>query len=190
MQPTPLAELLTGTRIVLKRHSPDRASAMFAAIDRDRERLRRFLPWVDPTRSESDTVRYIESAIQKWNDHSGFDYAIFLKESDTYLGNVGVQSISWPNDRCELGYWILGPYEGQGFVSETVELLERTLFEHGFHRIEIRCSSLNSRSANIPQRLGYHLDGTLRDDSVEHGKRRSTLVFTKLKSQSPSERPR
>lgn len=179
MQPTPLAELLAGPRIVLKRHSLERAPEMFAAIHKDRERLRRFLPWVNFTQSESDSFRYIESTIRKWNDHTGFDYGIFL--DDTYLGNVGVHTLSWPNEWCEIGYWILGTYEGKGYVSEAVQLLEKELFERGFHRIEIRCSHLNARSAEVPKRLGYHLDGTLRDDGVENGKRRSTLVFSKLR---------
>lgn len=180
MQPIPLAEQLTGPRIILKRHAVDRASAMFSAIDRDRERLRRFLPWVDGTRSESDSVQYIHSTIEKWNELSGFDYGIFL--GDTYLGNVGVHTVSWKNDRCELGYWILGEHERKGYASEAVAILERELFGLGFHRIEIRCSHLNSRSAEVPKRLGYHLDGTLRDDGVENGKRRSTLVYSKLRS--------
>ena len=82
--------------------------------------------------------------------------------------------------RCELGYWILGDFEGQGYMSEAVRVLEAACFAVGFHRIGIRCSSKNARSAGVPRRSGYTLDGTLRQHALERGERRDTLVFSKL----------
>lgn len=74
-------------------------------------------------------------------------------------------------------------YEGKGLMSAAVSALEKTCFEIGFNRVEIRCSSLNLNSAGVPKRLGYKLDGTLRQDSLEKGKYRDTLVFSKLKTE-------
>jgi len=99
------------------------------------------------------------------------------------MGNAGVHSISWENHRCELGYWILGSFEGQGYMAEAVATIEATCFKRGFNRIEIRCSSLNERSASVPKRLGYKLDGVLREEKVEAGRYRDTLVFAKIRSQ-------
>jgi len=45
MEVRPLPETLDGGRIVLRKHSPAHADEMFRYVDRDRERLRRWLAW-------------------------------------------------------------------------------------------------------------------------------------------------
>ncbi|MDB4969896.1 MAG: putative ribosomal protein N-acetyltransferase [Myxococcales bacterium] len=182
MEKRPLPERIEGGRVVLKKHALEEAERMFANVDRDRQRLRQFLPWVDSVKSVDDERAYIESTIDKWAGFDYFDFGIFRVGDAVYLGNAGVHSIAWSDDRCEIGYWLLGDFERQGFMSETVALLERACFAIGFHRVEIRCSSLNLRSANLPRRNGYHLDGLLRQDAVENGGYRDTLVFSKLRS--------
>ena len=69
-------------------------------------------------------------------------------------------------------------------MSEAVSALEAACFELGFNRVEIRCSSLNTRSASVPKRLEYCHEGTLREEMIENGKPRDTLVFAKLRSQA------
>jgi RimJ/RimL family protein N-acetyltransferase len=173
-------ERIEGARVILKQHALAEAARMFEYVDRDRQRLRQFLPWVDAVESVEDERAYIESTIAKWASFDYFDFGIFRIGDGVYLGNAGVHSIAWGDDRCELGYWILGEFEGQGFISEAVTLLEKACFAIGFHRVEIRCSSRNQRSANVPKRCGYQLDGLLRQDAVENGGYRDTLVFSKL----------
>jgi RimJ/RimL family protein N-acetyltransferase len=92
-----------------------------------------------------------------------------------------VHTISWTHESCEIGYWIAKEFEGRGYISETVKLLEDTLFQLGFHRIEIRCSSTNQRSAAVPKRLGYRHEGTLIAHQKEFGQWRDTLIFAKLR---------
>lgn len=182
MDKKPLPERIEGARVILTKHSLENAVRMFAYVDRDRERLRKFLPWVDAVKSVDDEVAYIESTIDKWAAFDYFDFGIFRNADAVYLGNAGVHSIAWGDDRCEIGYWILGDFERQGYISDAVTLLEKACFATGFNRVEIRCSSLNARSANVPRRNGYTLDGMLRQDAVENGGYRDTLVFSKLRS--------
>ncbi len=66
-------------------------------------------------------------------------------------------------------------------MSDAVKILEAYLFKVGFNRVEIRCSDLNERSAGVPERLDYHLDGVLRKDSFEMGAFRNTKIHSKLK---------
>lgn len=97
------------------------------------------------------------------------------------MGNIGVHSIQWDQHRCEIGYWILGDFEGNGYVSEAVRALENALFKVGFNRIEIRCNTRNARSARVPRSCGYTHEGTLRQDGIDLGKFRDTMIFGKLK---------
>ncbi|WII70815.1 GNAT family protein [Bdellovibrio sp. 22V] len=175
-----LPESLTGERVTLRKHNLELAETMFQYIDQDRKRLVH-LPWVDFTHGVHDERDYIEMTHREWEDFKMFDYGLFRNEGDVYMGNIGVHTIAWDHDRCELGYWILGNFEGHGYVSEGVRLLEKTLFDVGFHRIEIHCSGANTRSGAVAERCGYKLEGVLREHAVEQGARRDTRVYAKLK---------
>ena len=95
------------------------------------------------------------------------------------MGNLGVHTIAWESRRCELGYWILGDFEGRGYMGEAITALESVLLELGFKCLEIRCDALNQRSAKLPQRLGYTLETTLRTEFKESPAYRDTMVFVK-----------
>lgn len=176
-----LPEQIDGDRVILRKHRPELAELMFSFIEKDRDRLARYLPWVEFTQSIEDERSYISLALVKWEAYEVYDFGIFDKISGFYMGNIGVHHISWENECCEFGYWILGQFEGKGFVADAVSTLERACFAAGFHRIEIRCSSNNLRSAKIPERRGFKLEGRLAQNAIELGERRDTLIYGKLK---------
>lgn len=177
----PFPDQIHGTRITLKKYELELAPMMFSYVDADRERLRKFLPWVDFTKTVKDEEEYIQMTHEDWEEGKLFDYGMFLKDENIYLGNVGLHSISWDHERAEIGYWILGRFEGKGYVTEAVNLLTDVCFEEGFHRIEIRCDEANLKSAEVPKRCGFTFEGTLKDHlRLPDGKRRHTCIFAKL----------
>jgi len=165
----------------LKRRSMNDVYTAFECIDSDRERLRVFLPWVDANKSVDDQVWYVGECLKDWDAGKLFDYGIFSSESE-FIGAIGIHNISWPNDCCELGYWIHRKYEGQGIISSAVLALEKVLFELGFNRIEIRCDPNNKKSAGVPHRNGYIFEGILRKNMYREGVYRDTSVYAKLKT--------
>jgi len=176
---------IESARLQLRKNDLAMAQTIFAAVDRDRKRLGRFLPWVDDTRSVEEEISYINSTHEKWDRHELYDYSIFLQDG-TYIGNAGLHSLSWTADRCEIGYWILRQFEGQGYMSEACKVLIEAAFEVGFNRIEIRCDPENERSASVPRRLGFRFEGRLEQDTKDsEGRYRDSLVFARLKSQGP-----
>lgn len=175
-------ERLEGDRVYLRRRELASAPAIFRAIDADRARLRLFLPWVDLTEKLADTEEYLRRAHVEWEEQKTFDFSMCLLGTNEFIGSMGAHTLSWEHERAELGYWVAGPHEGKGYVAEGVGILERELFRLGFHRIEIRCSGSNEKSAAVPRRCGYVLEGTLREHEIEHGARRDTLIFAKLRT--------
>ncbi len=171
-------KIILTERLVLKQHVLDQAETVFRYIDQDRQRLREFLPWVDKTEKVDDSRAYVQMTLEKWETSDLFDFGIFRKSDGLYLGNAGIHSIDWKNQTCELGYWILGQFEGQGYVSEAVVGLQNAAFDVGFERVQIRCSTLNIKSASVPKRLNYKLESLIQNDLTEQGVRRDTFVFT------------
>lgn len=177
-------EEIVGERIVLRRHEASLAQTMFDYVNKDRARLRVYLPWVDSITTVDDEAKYIDFANDCWNKFTMFDFGVFRKSDNVYMGNVGVHSIQWKSEVCELGYWILGDFEGRGYVSEAVRALERAAFALGFERVEIRCSSVNFKSAAVPMRSGYTMEGCLRSNGSVNGRRVNTFVFSKIKGEA------
>ncbi|MBP9707177.1 MAG: GNAT family N-acetyltransferase [Oligoflexales bacterium] len=91
-------------------------------------------------------------------------------------------SLSRENNRCEIGYWISGVFEGKGYISDALAALEISLFDIGFNRIEIHCSSLNSKSMSVAKRNSYQLEAYLKQEEIKNGAYRDTLIFAKLAS--------
>ena len=182
MTPVHLAEVLSGQEVTLKKHDESLAQVMFEYVSKDRERLSKFLPWPPHIKDVDDELNYIKMTHHNWKEFKLFDYGIF-NQDDIYVGNIGAHSIKWEHDVCEIGYWILGDYEGQGLMSKAVRVLEKHLFEVGFNRVQIRCSDLNERSAGVPERCGYFYEGTARMDAFVMGAYRNTKTFSKLRSE-------
>jgi ribosomal-protein-serine acetyltransferase len=167
-------------RLLEERH----ATEMVATIDRNREHLRQWLPWVDATRTVDDALAFIRSSLEIFAAHQGFTTAIWYR--DQVAGVVGTHRIDWRNRRAELGYWLAREFEGQGVVTDACRLAIIRLFhEMDLNRVEIRCAAGNAKSIAIPRRLGFKLEGTLRDAELVNGRFHDLLVYGMLKSEWP-----
>ena len=107
-------------------------------------------------------------------------FGVYRNTDNEFMGNIGVSNFDWNNESCEIGYWILGKFEGKGYMRDAVNVLEKELYEAGFNRIVILCESKNIRSKKIPMSLGYTLDGQLREYRKANEKFVSLEVYSKL----------
>lgn len=149
------------------------AMTLFALVEANRERLRRWLPWPDATHHPDDIRNFIKHVRSQARAGTGVSYGLWWKNQ-----LVGVASFTWidrPNGSAAIGYWLADAAEGHGLMTAAVS----TLLRHGFrtlklNRIEIRAGVRNRRSRAIPRRLGFRHEGTLRqverlgDRSVDH----------------------
>lgn len=177
MQSFVFEEVLESTNITLQRFNMTHAAPLYHFITAERERLSEFLPWPKYISKIEDEEKFISSMEKMWEDKQCFGFAIIDSHTDQVVGAIDLHAISWDNRRAEIGYWIAKQFEGRGYVHEACKRLENYLFTIGFNRIEIRCNTLNYRSAKVPKRLGYKLEGELREDAMENGVFRNTLIF-------------
>lgn len=182
-----LPEQLTSERIHLKKHETHLAEKMFQYVLEDKERLSQFLPWPKFINSIQDEINFINRCNESWIDKSGAHYGIYRNSDTEYMGNISSFSFNWENASCEIVYWILGKFEKNGYMSEAVKLIEKTLFETGFNRIVIRFDPQNFRSGSIPKRLGYSFEGILREAVVVDNTFRNLEVYSKLKCEFDNE---
>lgn len=179
LKPKAPKRALKSARLTLRAVHPSMAPTIFEVVDANRAHLARFLPWVPLMKSVEDERRWTERQVQCWKDRSDFAFMIFLRDG-TLVGCVDAHHVSWSHHRAELGYWIAREHEGNGYITEAVAALEKALFEIGFHRIAIHCDTTNKRSAAIPKRLGYRLEGVLRHEHILNGRFGDLKIFAKI----------
>ena len=164
MSPLP-ADL--GDGATLRRLEMSDLEDVWAAVDASRERLEPWMPWIDATRTIDDQRRWLESVVHDQGSLEGG--GVFV--DDRYVGGAG---LTWDpfHLKGEIGYWIVGEFEGRGIVTRAVRaLLDVGFHEVGLHRIEIHAGVENTRSRAIPERLGFTLEG------VERGSGRGSFGF-------------
>lgn len=179
------AEIIS-ERIHLTKLDEYLAPQMFNYICEDRERLSRFLPWPQFIKTVEDEIEFIRKSADAWEKHESANFGIFRNEDKEYMGNIGIFNLDLTNENCEIGYWILGKFEGKRYIRDSVRILEREIFAIGFNRIVIMCDDGNNRSKMIPKSLGYSFEGVLREYKKENDKYVNREVYSKLKREYTS----
>ncbi len=154
-----------GGGVSLRAAGPDAAEAVYAVVDANREHLAVWLPWVDGSRQPKDTRAFLErDAVQ----HSlGVTATFFIREGDAIAGMIGLHDIDPINRSFLIGYWLAKSSEGRGLATRSCRRLLMASFEEcEMERAVIRCAVGNTRSAAVPRRLGFTLEGVER-----HGQR-------------------
>lgn len=136
------------------------AGPLFTLIDKDRERLRARLAWVDKTTSVDHQRDYLYR--QRDELSRGAAYPFVIRVGGAPAGAVGLHLLR--QEGCgEIGYWIGVEYEGRGLVTRAVAAIVTTAFtELDLHRIEVLIASDNERSRAVADRLGFRHEGKSR----------------------------
>lgn len=146
----------------LRQFMAEDAEPLFAEVERNREYLRHWLPWVDATTSSDVVLSFISRSEEQFEDGLGPNFGIWLEGA--LIGSIGCHPIDHANRRCSLGYWIAAGQQGRGTITRCcAHLLDYLFAELGLHRAEIHCGTGNARSGAIPRRLGFRQEGVMRE---------------------------
>ena len=154
----------------------DDVDAALEIVLRNREHLRTYMQWMTDDYSIEHARKFIVEGIKNRLDKVTLGLA--LVRDGALIGSTGFNRLDWAARVCEIGYWIDRDSEGRGVVTRACRaMIEYAFDELEMNRIEIRCSAENERSAAIPKRLGFKLEGTLRQAEVLHGRAHDFLIF-------------
>jgi RimJ/RimL family protein N-acetyltransferase len=174
----PLFDELRGKRVLVRPYREDDAQALFEAVNESRERLRPWMPWADTHQTVEESRDWIIHQMANWLLREDTTLGMWDIQTQRYLGGTGLHPRDWDTRYFEIGYWIRPSAEGHGYVTEAARLLTDYAFESlKANRVEIRCDERNVRSAAIPQRLGFTLEGRLRN-FPNAGGIRNVLIFS------------
>lgn len=167
---------------------PHHADALFRAVDENRAHLRQWLPWVDDTRSPDDSRAFIHATQKQFGANEGFQTVLVVRGE--VAGMIGHTGIRWACRATGLGYWLAERHQGRGFMTRACRAyVDHAFGELGLNRVEIRAAAGNARSRAIAERLGFRLEGVLRDAEWLYDRFMDHAVYGLLARERPGSTP-
>jgi ribosomal-protein-serine acetyltransferase len=159
------------------------AHELHALIERNRARLARWIHWAHE-QTLQDTRAFIGRAYAKEQEGSGLSRGIVV--SARLAGVVGI-SVDRTNRSAAIGYWLDEASEGKGVMTAAVAALVDDGFErYRLVRVEVRADVENTASRAVAERLGFQLEGVMRQSYHLAGERYSDDAVYSLLASDPA----
>lgn len=114
---------------------------------------------------------------------TGIWWAICSLDNRVFYGAGGFNGLSKEHRKAEIGFWLLPEFWGQGFMQEALPLICNYGFKGlGLNRIEGFVDSENSNCKRAVEKLGFKLEGTMREYEWKEGRYLNVDIYAKLKS--------
>src|SRR3984957_271609 len=119
------------------------------------------MPWLDETKSASDTLNFIRRSLVAATAGTQYHYALLL--DGELIGVVAFNEIE-KMDRCAtIGYWLAKSKMGKGYMTAAVRAMIHEGFQHlQLKRVQARVDTANYPSQAVCDRLGLKKEGVLR----------------------------
>ena len=158
------------------------AETVTAAVRKNLGRLREWMPWAVDDYSNENAMDWIKRNRDGYAEDGQFNALILL--DGRFMGTIGFHDLDLKNKHAAIGYWVDQEYEGRGIITRCCRELIDYLFDSmELNRVQINCAVENLRSRAVPERLGFTLEGTLRQTEVLKDKSGNWAVYGLLKSE-------
>jgi ribosomal-protein-serine acetyltransferase len=150
---------------------PWHAEELFDVTNHNRMHLRQYLPWMEQTNNVEHTRSFILSSLMEFAQNHNFAAGICL--NGAIVGSIALHSVQWNSKQTSMGYWLSAEHVGKGIMTKACIGLLRYVFEEmRLNKVSIQARMDNERSKAIPERIGFRLEGILRQhewaDGVYH----------------------
>lgn len=154
-------------RLLIRPPAPGDGRAHYEAVAESIDGLRPWLPWtrreIGVEASEAG-CREARALFEKREDLRLF---LFERASGRFVGGSGLHRVDWEHRIFEIGYWVRKSRAGRGCATEAANAIARYAFAAlGARRVSIHCNASNAASRAVAERLGFPLEGILRNHDV------------------------
>ncbi|MCQ4088090.1 GNAT family N-acetyltransferase [Saccharibacillus sp. JS10] len=140
---------------------PEHAEDLLQLVEDSRSTLGAWMPWTHQMQELIDAEEFIANATHLYAENGAI--TVGLWEHHRLAGVIGFHEINWRSFHAQVGYWLGHSFEGRGLMTLALRpLIDHAFMEMELNRIEIRCAVTNTRSRGVPERLGFTLEGIVR----------------------------
>ncbi len=123
--------------------------------------------------SEQNIKARFDARIKEWDPRCNewLTLTITIKDTGESIGFTGFWAQWQPYQQAELGFLFSTKFQGKGYAKEsTLALLDYIFKEQHYHKAVATVTEGNQASVNLLQKIGFQLEGTIRDNFKLHGK--------------------
>jgi ribosomal-protein-serine acetyltransferase len=137
------------------------AEELYDVVAGSREHLALWMPWAAGQTLEG-TVAFVDASRKQLAANQGFQTAIV--QDGKIVGVIGYHRVDWANRSTSVGYWLAQSAQGKGTATAATRALVDFAFDRwDLNRVDIRAGVENHRSRAVAERLGFKLEGVLRE---------------------------
>jgi ribosomal-protein-serine acetyltransferase len=136
------------------------AEELYDLVEQNRAHLAEWMPWAGGQTLEG-TLEFIRKTRRQLEKNEGFQMVVM---EGRIAGVVGFVEFNKEARSAGLGYWLAEAHQGRGLMTAAVSaLVDHAFGEWDLNRLEIQAGTGNQKSRAIPERLGFHQEGVLRE---------------------------
>lgn len=134
---------------------------LFNALKAHKNHLAPWIDWAGHINKVPDALKFIEDALHDQSMQEAMYLGIFW--NNVLIGSVNMQDWKMDAKHAQIGYWIVKDYEGKGIIHTSLVHFLKFLFEKvGLNKIEVHFTIANNKSAKVAEKLGFKIEGILR----------------------------
>lgn len=123
-------------------------------------------PWTDPARAD----RFLATCVAMAAEGTGVRLALERRDDGTFVGWTTLHEHNPGFRSAKLGYCFGRDAWGQGYATEAAgALLDWAYADLDLNRVQAEVDTRNPASARVLEKLGFVLEGTLREDCIVEG---------------------
>lgn len=174
---TPFPTLHT-SRMLLRQLSGSDAPALLALYgNADFMRYSGTVPWA----CIEDANAYLAADARQREEGAAKRFGLQL--SGALVGTCSLLNIHPQGRRCEIGYGLAPDYWGRGLAGEAVDAVVDYAFSAlAMRRVQANVDPRNAASVRLLERLGFQLEGTLREHHLVNQRPADSSIFGLLDS--------
>ncbi len=178
-------ELKINEKLHLELTAMHHADRLFELVKKNSELFSHWLVWVESTKTVHDTRTFIQSTMNNYANHQEVNCVIVY--DGVVVGDITLLGMGRKHNgtkQGELGYWLDGDYHGKGIMHRCANKMVEIGFNYyNLDKIVLRCAVANHRSCNVAQKLGFTLEGHIRDDILINGKMLDANLYGLLREE-------
>ena len=130
--------------------------------------------WNDRSRAE----KFITASRQKAEEATGVRLAVELASDGAFIGWCSLHGWNPDFRSASLGYCYFDTAWGHGYATEAAHKLLLWAFDTlNLNRVQAEVDTRNMASARVLEKLGFVLEGTLREDCIVNGEVSDSWVY-------------
>jgi RimJ/RimL family protein N-acetyltransferase len=179
-----MKNIYRGELVRLASESPEVMAKAFMRWDGDTECYR--LAGGNPVYvwSEKKIKEFIEKDAEK-NEPNAIRFSVRTLADDKLIGNVSLWVSSWTHSEAWVGI-VIGEreYWGKGYGTDAMRLIVQYGFmEANLRRISLALHSYNGRALKSYEKVGFKMEGTMREEVLREGRRSDTFFMGILREE-------